>query len=212
MKTLCALLLLAASAAAQEIPVITAGTGGHSVLLTVANGSPTTTLRNVRVSPDRTPEGARVVPAERLVESLPPGTEIEVPFTLDAGNGVRLGAADTLRFSIRSPGTLPAGRSIPVRFVPPGAFALGEVYPNPFNPTAECELRIAEWANTRVVLYDLLGREVRVIREEVMAPGVYPIGIDGAALASGVYFLRMTATPVDGSGGYTAVRRLALVR
>lgn len=212
MRTLCALLLLAASAAAQEIPLITAGTGGHAVLITVANGSPTATLRNVRVSPDRTPEGVRVVPAVQQVDSLPPGAEIEVPFTLEAGNNVRLTGADTLRFSISSHLTPAAGRTILLRFVPPEAFALGEVYPNPFNPTAACELRIAEWATTRVVLYDILGREVRVLREEVTAPGVYPLGIDGAALASGVYFLRMTAAPVDGSGGYTAVRRLALVR
>ena len=94
----------------------------------------------------------------------------------------------------------------------PLEFSVGQVYPNPFNPTAKYDVRIAKSGMVRVVLYDLLGREVKVLSEGAMQPGVYTSTVDGAGLASGVYFLRMTATPADGSPGFVGVRKLALLK
>ena len=209
---LLALILPATAVVAQEIPTITAGTGGHPLLLTVANASTSSTLRHITVSAERLPAGVRIQPAERTLDSLMPGSERDVIFTLEAANAVRLTGPDTLLMSIRSAATGITTRTIVFRFVPPAEYALAEVYPNPFNPTAKCELRIAHWGVVRVVLYDLLGREVRVLTDGVMQPGVYTSTVDGAGLASGVYFLRMTATPADGSPGFVGVRKLALLK
>jgi hypothetical protein len=43
------------------------------------------------------------------------------------------------------------------------------------------------------VVYDLLGREVAVLADEVKAPGMYRVKFDGTALSSGIYFCRLTA-------------------
>lgn len=64
----------------------------------------------------------------------------------------------------------------------------------------------------RLVLFDLLGREVTVLAEGVMEPGVYRQRIEGSGLSSGVYFYRITATPVSGGSAFTAVRRIVLLK
>jgi len=92
----------------------------------------------------------------------------------------------------------------------PAGFALEQSYPNPFNPTtsirytigvASSQLSIV--SDVRLVVYDLLGREVAVLVDEKKEPGSYEVkffakggsasGGDGANLASGVYICRMTA-------------------
>ena len=66
-------------------------------------------------------------------------------------------------------------------------------YPNPFNPktVVSSQLSVASWV--RLVVYDMLGREVAVLMDGYKAPGTYRVEIDGAKLSSGVYICRMTA-------------------
>ena len=75
----------------------------------------------------------------------------------------------------------------------PETFALEQNYPNPFNPktVVSSQLSVASWV--RLVVYDMLGREVAVLMDEYKTPGTYRIEFDGAKLASGVYICRMTA-------------------
>jgi hypothetical protein len=59
---------------------------------------------------------------------------------------------------------------------------------------------------TSLVVYDVLGRQVATLVDEVKAPGSYEVSFDGNGLASGVYIYRMTA------GAYTESRKMVLVR
>jgi hypothetical protein len=61
-------------------------------------------------------------------------------------------------------------------------------------------------ASVRLVVYDLLGREVTTLVNEQKAPGSYTVRFDATKLASGVYLCRMT------SGAFTQTRRLMLLR
>ncbi len=77
-------------------------------------------------------------------------------------------------------------------------FLLMQNYPNPFNPVTTIAFRIPDMGvrqrtNVKLVVYDLLGREVRVLINEAKAPGIYSVRFDGSALASGVYFYRLQA-------------------
>ena len=95
----------------------------------------------------------------------------------------------------------------------PLQFALGQNYPNPFNPFTIIKYTIAgaggfglgAW-NTRLVVYDVLGREVAVLVNEKKTPGNYEVRFDGAGLASGIYIYRLTA------GGFVETKEMALVR
>ena len=82
-------------------------------------------------------------------------------------------------------------RPPPAEPPPPTTFALG-AFPNPFTASASVELTVAEGAGAlRLAVYDVLGREVAVVADGVLAPGVHPFAIDGAELPAGVYFVRL---------------------
>jgi hypothetical protein len=74
---------------------------------------------------------------------------------------------------------------------PPQAFAL-RAFPNPFAVSASVELTVAAGAGAlRLAVYDVLGREVAVLADGVLAPGAYPFALDGAGFPAGVYFVRL---------------------
>ena len=58
----------------------------------------------------------------------------------------------------------------------------------------------------RLVVYDILGREVATLVNEVKSPGSYTVSWNAAGIASGVYFYRM-----DG-GGFTETKKMMLLR
>ncbi|MEW6511112.1 MAG: T9SS type A sorting domain-containing protein [Bacteroidota bacterium] len=103
----------------------------------------------------------------------------------------------------------------------PREFALLQNYPNPFNPTTTIRYTIAgvvapsgaslsgvegRVSNVKLVVYDVLGREVATLVNEVKQPGTYTVQFDGSGLASGVYFYRLTA------GSFVQSRKMALVK
>jgi endoglucanase len=88
----------------------------------------------------------------------------------------------------------------------PGKFALEQNYPNPFNPKTVIRGRWTGNCEVRLVVCDLLGREVAVLAEGKYPAGQYSFSFDGTNLASGVYFYRLTA------GAYSAVRTMLLIR
>ncbi len=94
----------------------------------------------------------------------------------------------------------------------PTGFALGQNYPNLFNPVTriQCTVGVAsgrgQVASVRLVVYDLLGREGAVLVNEKKAPGSYQVTFDASGLSSGVYFYRLQA------GSYVETKKLLLVR
>jgi len=88
----------------------------------------------------------------------------------------------------------------------PKEFALDQNYPNPFNPVTNIKYYVPETAHVTIKVYDLIGREVALLVNEVKQPGIYRVSFDGENLASGVYFYRMT------SDNFTAVRKLNLLK
>jgi hypothetical protein len=88
----------------------------------------------------------------------------------------------------------------------PKAFDLAQNYPNPFNPTTNVRFTIVNRQLTVVKVYDVLGREVATLVNEVKEPGTYTVQFDGSNLASGVYFYRLSA------GSYLATHKMILMR
>jgi hypothetical protein len=70
----------------------------------------------------------------------------------------------------------------------PLKFELYQNYPNPFNPTTTIEFDIPERANVKLVVYDILGREVETLIDKELEPGKYKINFTATNLPSGVYF------------------------
>jgi hypothetical protein len=71
-------------------------------------------------------------------------------------------------------------------------FALSEAYPNPFNPSATFTLAVAVEQNVQIALYDITGRKVQTLHDGTLAAQTtHAFSIDGSALASGRYFVRV---------------------
>lgn len=75
----------------------------------------------------------------------------------------------------------------------PGKFVLYDNYPNPFNPVTRIKFDLPENANTKLVIYDVLGRAVSVIADGYLTAGTHIIDWNGSDCSSGVYFYRITA-------------------
>jgi len=88
----------------------------------------------------------------------------------------------------------------------PATYSLSQNYPNPFNPTTVISYQLPTAAIVRLVVYDLIGREVAVLVDEMKNAGTYEVRFDGSNLASGVYFYRIQA------GDFTKARRLLLLK
>ena len=88
----------------------------------------------------------------------------------------------------------------------PETFALGANWPNPFNPSTEIAFALPEATDVRLVVYDLLGREVARLVDGPLGAGRHAARFDAAQLASGVYLYRIEA------GAFTATRRMTLVK
>ena len=78
--------------------------------------------------------------------------------------------------------------------VHPERIVLYQNYPNPFNPTTNIQFTIVNRQLTIVTVFDVLGREVAMVKNEVKGPGTYTVEFDGSNLASGVYFYRLRAS------------------
>jgi hypothetical protein len=88
----------------------------------------------------------------------------------------------------------------------PVTYALYQNFPNPFNPTTVVSCQLPMASKVRLVVYDMLGREVATLLDRVMESGRYELPFDGASLSSGVYVYRLTA------GLYTESRKMVLMR
>ncbi|MBM2840868.1 MAG: hypothetical protein HW412_1396 [Bacteroidetes bacterium] len=106
--------------------------------------------------------------------------------------GLTLSPNDTLRFWLR-------GMSYLITDVPavpsgmPRAFALHQNYPNPFNPSTQVTFEIPIITHVELAVFDVLGRRVATLVDEMRRPGEYTVAWKAADQASGVYFVRLKA-------------------
>ena len=94
----------------------------------------------------------------------------------------------------------------------PKIFNLQQNYPNPFNPSTTISYDVPKSAHVNIVIYDILGRVVTTLVNEVKAANRYNVVWNASNVSTGVYFYRMTAKNVDGSGDFNAVKKLLLVK
>ncbi len=96
----------------------------------------------------------------------------------------------------------------------PKEFKLYDNYPNPFNPATTILFQIplsrgvseGRGVLTSLVVYDLLGREVKTLINQNLQPGKYTVSFDGSNLASGVYFYSLE------SGSFSDIKKMLMIK
>jgi hypothetical protein len=88
---------------------------------------------------------------------------------------------------------------------------IGQNRPNPFNPTTELEYRLAQDSHASLIIYDVTGRRIRTLVDQVQKSGIHRVrwngrDTDGRLVSSGVYFYKLTA------GSFSQTRRMVLLK
>ncbi|HWQ82490.1 MAG TPA: C25 family cysteine peptidase [Ignavibacteria bacterium] len=88
----------------------------------------------------------------------------------------------------------------------PDKFELSQNYPNPFNPMTKINFALPKQGLVTLKIYDVLGREIKTLVNEVKQAGSYSVDFNGAEFSSGVYFYKLT------SGDFVDIKRMILVK
>ncbi|SVA87438.1 uncharacterized protein METZ01_LOCUS140292, partial [marine metagenome] len=93
----------------------------------------------------------------------------------------------------------------------PSTFALHQNYPNPFNPVTTIQYDVPDNGPVTIIIYDLTGRKIKTLVNQVSTPGRYSIIWNGTndfgkSISSGMYFYRMEAP------GFKSVKKLMLLK
>jgi hypothetical protein len=149
--------------------------------------------------------------------SVPDGLSSDCVFTLSPASGGRVLAGTLFGYTVIGDRLTPGGGPMtplqPVS-VPdaheaevPSQIRLLPNYPNPFNPDTTIPFQIHEAGIVRITVFDVLGRQVRVLTDGLMPAGQHQVVFRADGLSSGVYMVRLAHQ--DGS---TAVRSVMFVK
>ena len=75
----------------------------------------------------------------------------------------------------------------------PGDYRLSQNYPNPFNPQTSVTFGMPTAGPVRISVYDLTGRQMRVVADGVYAAGWHTVEVSADNLPSGTYIYRLQA-------------------
>ncbi len=100
---------------------------------------------------------------------------------------------------------------INISYEVPAKFELTQNYPNPFNPTTKFKFSLPKESDVTIVVYDIMGRVVKVLVKDKYIAGKYEVDWNGTnsmdnQIASGVYFYKIVA------GGYTDVKKMIMLK
>jgi len=93
----------------------------------------------------------------------------------------------------------------------PKTFALHQNYPNPFNPVTTLRYDLPEQANVNIIIYDMLGRQVRTLLNQTQDAGFKSVIWDatnnqGVPVSAGVYLYKIQA------GEYISTKKMVLLK
>lgn len=88
----------------------------------------------------------------------------------------------------------------------PIQFSLSQNYPNPFNPGTSIEYKIGEPGLVTLRVYNLIGREVATLVNQLQLSGSYKVNFDGTNLSSGIYMYQLSV------GSHSLIQKMSLIK
>src|SRR4030095_6587665 len=88
----------------------------------------------------------------------------------------------------------------------PSSYALSQNYPNPFNPSTNINFDLPFDGNVSIKLFDMSGKEVAILVNEMKSAGYYSVVFNASNLSSGVYFYNITA------GDFSATKKMTILK
>jgi len=97
-------------------------------------------------------------------------------------------------------GVSPIGNTVPQNY------SLSQNYPNPFNPVTKINFALPKQGFVTLKIYDVLGREVRTLVNEVKSAGQFSVDFNASEFSSGVYFYKLE------TNGFSDIKRMMLIK
>jgi hypothetical protein len=94
----------------------------------------------------------------------------------------------------------------------PDNFSLHQNYPNPFNPATKITYDIPSTGYVKLIIYDVMGREVKTLVNEKQNAGSFEVEFDGSSYPSGVYFYKLQIASNGLPTVYEDTKRMVLLK
>ena len=94
----------------------------------------------------------------------------------------------------------------------PSQYILVQNYPNPFNPSTNINFSIPVSSFVTLKVFNIMGKEIEILVNENLYPGVYSFNFDAKDLASGIYFYKLTAGSSREAEEFLEVKKMTLLK
>ncbi len=211
MKITILLILISSLTFAQSVYQVEPGMKGNKIILTIENSSTSLSIEELKISERNNSKFIEMMVDEYRITNIGHSSEKEVEIEFDILSKAPINEKDTLLFNITDSKGESWSKEIILEYTPPKEYALFQNYPNPFNPSTTIKYSIPandkrEISNTKLIVYDILGREVATLINEKQKPGNYEVVFNAQNLASGTYFYRLT------SGDFVKTMKFVLIK
>jgi hypothetical protein len=114
--------------------------------------------------------------------------------------------AGTLKGPYTARVTVTGGTGVEDNAPLPRDYSLSQNYPNPFNPSTAISYQLPAKSFVSLKVFDMLGREVATLVNEVKTAGTYSTTWNASGFGSGIYFCKMQA------GSFSETKKLVLMK
>jgi hypothetical protein len=83
---------------------------------------------------------------------------------------------------------------------------LAQNYPNPFNPVTKIRFFLPDAGNVSVTVYDILGKQIALLLDKELQPGMHECEFNASGIPSGVYFYKITA------GNFNEIKKMQVMK
>ena len=121
-------------------------------------------------------------------------------------NTISVGKCSYRLKQIDNNGDYKYSKVVEVNFGFPAEYSLNQNYPNPFNPSTTISYSLPQGANVKLVFYNALGQEMRILANGFEAAGIHTMNFNAQNLTSGIYFYKLEA------GSFSQVKKMILLK
>jgi len=147
-----------------------------------------------------------------ISKSTNDGVTFVTDYTAPAGNWYHMtkSRSGATLWAVRSNGGISRYGTVsginPVSTETPSDYSVSQNYPNPFNPTTKINFALPKSGLVTLKIYDVTGKEVATLVNEVKNVGTYSVDFNASNLSSGVYFYKVSVN------GFSEVKKMSLIK
>ena len=181
---------------------------GSVIELSVQNVSEQS-LSGIKINVIDAPSWMSFKSKQKTIEAIASNCENTAEFSFSVDKSAVVNKEQSISFTITTPSGEVWTKQVKIVVTPPERFELYQNYPNPFNPNTIIGFQLTDISKVNLKIYDILGREISVVLDDVKEAGYHEVDIDGTNYSSGIYFYQITVK--DERSKTTVARKKMLV-